>query len=130
MEILGKIKMIDTTKEVGTGGFKKRDLVVTTDDQYPQHILIQFVQDKCDLLDIFQLGDDVKIGINLRGREWINPKGETVYFNQIQGWNIFKQDTSKQTPAPQNQSAVDAYQTATNPSTTNTNEEEIDDLPF
>jgi hypothetical protein len=125
MEISGKIKMIDTTKEVGTGGFKKRDVAVTTDEQYPQHILIQFVQDKCDLLDNFNIGDDVKIGINVRGRIWVNPKGEDVYFNTLNGWNIFKQDTSKQTP-----SAVDAYETKTNPSSTNANEDETDDLPF
>jgi hypothetical protein len=42
--------MIDQTKEVGSGGFK-RDVVVTTDEQYPQHISVQFVQDKCDLLN-------------------------------------------------------------------------------
>ena len=28
MEVTGKIKMIDQTKEVGSGGFKKRDIVV------------------------------------------------------------------------------------------------------
>jgi hypothetical protein len=122
MEVLGKIKMIDTTKEVGTGGFKKRDIVITTDESYPQHILIQFVQDKCDLLNNFQLGDSVKIGINLRGREWTNPKGETVYFNQIQGWNIFKQDTSKQTPA---MPSAEAFAPKTN-----ANEDEPDEMPF
>jgi len=88
MEITGKIKFIDTTKEVGSNNFKKRDVVVTTDEQYPQHILIQFVKDKCELLDKFAVGQDVTIGINLRGNEWINPNSETVYFNTIQGWNI------------------------------------------
>jgi hypothetical protein len=124
MEILGKIKMIDTTKEVGSGGFKKRDVVVTTDEQYPQSILVQFVQDKCDLLNNYNVGDDVKIGINLRGREWTNPQGETVYFNTIQGWNIFKQDTSKQSPETPIPSA-EAFAPKTNE-----NKEEIDDLPF
>jgi hypothetical protein len=51
--------MIDQTK-VGSGGFKKRDVVVTTDEQYPQHISVQFVQDKCDLLNTFQVGEAVK----------------------------------------------------------------------
>jgi hypothetical protein len=59
--------------------------VVTTDEQYPQHISVQFVQDKCDLLNSFQVGEAVKIDINLRGREWTNAQGETVYFNTIQG---------------------------------------------
>jgi len=104
MEVLGKLKMIDTVKEIGTSGFKKRDCVVTSDEQYPQHILIQFVQDKVDLLNGFNVGANVKIDINLRGREWVNPSGETVYFNTIQGWRIARQETPAQTaPLPATQ---------------------------
>lgn len=125
MEVIGKIKMIDQTKEVGSGGFKKRDVVVTTDEQYPQHILVQFVQDKCDLLNNFQVGEAVKIDINLRGREWINPQGETVYFNTIQGWRIAKAATEAPT-----QQAPPMPAAATFAPATNVNEEEADDLPF
>lgn len=125
MEITGKIKMIDQTKEVGASGFKKRDVVVTTEEQYPQHILVQFVQEKCDLLNNFQVGDAVKIDINLRGREWINPQGEAVYFNTIQGWRI----TKVQAEVPSNQPvAIPAAETF--PPATNINEDEPDDLPF
>lgn len=88
MEVVGKIKSIGKTAEVGSSNFKKRDIVVTTDEQYPQHILIQFVQDKCDILDKYKIGQFVTVGVNLRGREWVNQKGETVYFNTIQGWKI------------------------------------------
>lgn len=88
MEIIGKIKWIDETKTYGTNGFRKREVVLTTEEQYPQHLLIEFVQDKCDLLNNFQIGQNIKIGINLRGREWVNPQGETKYFNSIQGWRI------------------------------------------
>ena len=90
MEVTGKIKLIGDTKTFGTGNFAKRDLVVTTDEQYPQMILIEFVQDKCDILNKYKLGDSVKVGINLRGREWINPEGVAKYFNSIQGWRIDK----------------------------------------
>lgn len=86
MEVVGKIKVIQ--QEVEKGTFKSRNIVITTDEQYPQDILVQFVQDKCSLLDKYKVGQSVKIGINLRGREWTNPKGEVVYFNTIQGWNI------------------------------------------
>jgi len=90
MEINGKIKKIDTTKTFGNNGFRKRELVLVTDEQYPQFLLIEFTQDKCDLLNSFTEGDLVKISINLRGREWINPEGEAKYFNSIQGWRIEK----------------------------------------
>ena len=88
MEVTGRVKMVEQTKEVGSSGFRKRDIVVTTDEQYPQHISVQFVQDKCDLLNNFTECQEVKVAINLRGREWINPQGEAVYFNTIQGWRI------------------------------------------
>jgi len=88
MEVSGKIKWLDETKTYGNNGFRKREVVITTEEQYPQHILVEFIQDKCDLLNTFQMGQNVKIGINLRGREWINPQGETKYFNSIQGWRI------------------------------------------
>ncbi len=88
MEVTGTIKVIGETQTFGAKGFRKRELVITTDEQYPQSILVEFVQDKCDLLDKFEVGKNVKIGINLRGREWVNPQGETKYFNSIQGWNI------------------------------------------
>ena len=125
MEVTGKIKMIDQTKEVGSGGFKKRDIVVTTDEQYPQHILVQFVQDKCDLLNGFQVGEPVKIDINLRGREWTNPQGETVYFNTIQGWRIGKAQGDAPAAQVPPMPAAQAFAPATN-----LNEEDADDLPF
>jgi len=123
MEVSGKIKVIDSTKEVGTSGFKKRDVVVTTDEQYPQDIQVQFVQDKCDVLDGYKAGQDVTIGINLRGRMWTNPEGKEVYFNTIQGWNIKAADTSKQSPEPQAPNAPF-------PTAPALNEEEPDNLPF
>lgn len=88
MEVQGKLKMIGQTETFGSNGFQKREAVVTTEEQYPQHILIEFVQDKCALLDAYKVGQSVKVGINLRGREWVNPEGETKYFNSIQGWRI------------------------------------------
>lgn len=100
MEVTGKIRSIGQTQEIGDKGFKKRDVVVTTEEQYPQHISIQFVQDKTSLLDNLKVGDDVKVSINLRGREWVNPQGETVYFNTIQGWKIEKEEISQSDDVP------------------------------
>ena len=38
MELLGKIKVIGEVKTYGEKGFRKRELVLTTEEQYPQHI--------------------------------------------------------------------------------------------
>ncbi len=88
MEIKGTIKLIKPTQTFGSNGFQKREFVVTTDEQYPQYLLIEFIQDRCSLLDMFQANQEVKVNINLRGREWTAPDGEVKYFNTLQAWKI------------------------------------------
>lgn len=110
MEVTGKIKVVGA-EQVISASYKKRELVVTTDEQYPQHIAIEFSQDKCDVLNSYAVGQDVKVGINLGGREWVNPQGETKYFNSIKGWKIEK---LSEAPTPTEQPK----------------QEEVDDLPF
>ena len=88
MEIQGRIKQIFPSQVIGQNGFEKRDLVIVTEEQYPQTIIIQFTQQRCDLLDSLQVGQNVKVYINIRGREWTNQQGEIKYFNTIEGWKI------------------------------------------
>jgi len=124
MEVSGKIKLIGETKTFGTNGFRKREVVIVTSEQYPQSIMVEFIQDKCDLLNNFNVGQDVKISINLRGREWTNPQGEVKYFNSIQGWKIEELNNAPSTNVPP-VDATDAFEAADNLSDT-----EPDDLPF
>ena len=129
MEISGKIKKIFETKTYGANGFRKREMVLTTNEQYPQMLLVEFVQDKCDLLNNFAENDDVTIAINLRGREWINPEGEAKYFNSITGWRI--QKTAQSTgsiPPPPEMPPIDNLEKFEAPANNDTAAE--DDLPF
>ncbi|MCD0463822.1 DUF3127 domain-containing protein [Flavobacterium sp. ENC] len=123
MEVTGKVKVVNPEQQV-SASFKKRELVVTTDEQYPQHILIEFTQDKCDLLSSYKQGEAVKVSINLRGREWVNPQGETRYFNSIQGWRIERAGAESPSQAPP-MPAAETFAPATN-----VNNDEPDDLPF
>lgn len=122
MEVSGKIKLIGEEQTFGASGFRKRELVVTTSEQYPQMLMIEFVQDKCNLLDSYKVGQDVKVSINLRGREWINPEGVAKYFNSIQGWRIENLQTATtqatELPPLEELKAADL------------SENEPDDLPF
>ncbi|MFN4027320.1 MULTISPECIES: DUF3127 domain-containing protein [Flavobacterium] len=126
MEVTGKIRVINPEQQV-SASFRKRELVVATEEQYPQFISINFVQDKCDLLNSYNVGEAVKVSINLRGREWVNPQGETKYFNDIQGWRIER--LQAEAPAPAAAMAPMPPAEAFAPAT-NFNEEEHDDLPF
>ena len=154
MEIQGRIKQIFPSQVIGQNGFEKRDLVITTEEQYPQTIIIQFTQQRCDLLDSLQVGQNVKVYINIRGREWTNPQGETKYFNTIEGWKIEviqatnvanqqpvqqapQQPVAQAAPAPQPQRAPQQVQQpqlfdnhGKEPNPAIFNNEEDDNLPF
>ena len=124
MELQGKVKVIGNEQRV-SATFKKRELVIVTDSQYPEHILIEFNQDKTDLLNGLSIGQEVKVSINIRGREWVNPQGETKYFNSISGWKVEK----LQSEAPSTQLAPVPAAAAFEPAS-NFTEQEHDDLPF
>ena len=88
MEVTGTVHVIGQEEQV-TANYTKRELVVKTDEQYPQLILIEFGQGKCnEYLDKLTVGSHVTVSINIRGREWINPQGDAKYFNSIQGWQV------------------------------------------
>jgi single-strand DNA-binding protein len=53
-------------------------------------VSFQLVQDKVSLIDSFNVGDEVKVYFNLKGREWTSPQGETKYFNTIDAWKMEK----------------------------------------
>ena len=88
MKVTGKIKVIFET-QTWDSGFTKREFVVTTNETYPQDIKIELVKDKCSLLDLFNVGQDVEVSINLRGNEY-NGK----YYVTVQGWKIDKTESS------------------------------------
>ena len=123
MNISGKIKLIGETKEYGSNGFRKRELVVTTQEQYPQNILVEFIQDKCEILNSYQVGEIVKIDINTRGREWTNKDNELKYFNSIQGWRIEKIEEGYDAQLP-------PIPTKEELSSDQESSKEPDDLPF
>ena len=87
MEITGTVKKIMEVQQVSPT-FRKRELVVQTDEQYPQPILVEFTQDRADLLNRVQEGQKVTVSINIRGREWTSREGETRYYVSIQGCAI------------------------------------------
>lgn len=125
MELQGKVHHLGEEQQV-TASYNKRELVIKTDEQYPQFILIEFGQGKCnEYLDKLKSNDEVKVSINIRGREWVNPQGETKYFNSISGWKVEKLQSeaspAQLPPVP----AATAFEPASN-----FTDEEHDDLPF
>lgn len=124
-ELFGKLYYIGQIQEV-SASFIKRDFVIETDDQYPQHIKCELHQDRVDIIDSFSLGDSLKIFYNIKGRKWTDENGQDKYFVTLQAWKIEKEHVSAPVPAPQ-PPPPNVQNTAFAPSTS---EEEEDDLPF
>ena len=94
MQLTGKVKVVFDSQTFGSG-FEKREIVITTAEQYPQDIKFEVYKDKCKDLDAFGPGNDVTVDFNLRGNEY-NGK----YFVNLNAWKIELADLSS-TPAPQ-----------------------------
>lgn len=89
MQIQGKIYKTFDAEQV-TQRFRKREFVVELDaaSRYPQHVMFQLTGDRCETLDGFAEGDEVRVEFSLRGREWTSPKGEIRYFNSLEVWAV------------------------------------------
>jgi len=90
-KINGTLKVANQTQVISEK-FSKREFVIETKDQYPQLVMFQLTQDKCDYLDVYQLGNQVEVSFNLRGREWTSPAGEVRYFNTLEAWRLERID--------------------------------------
>jgi hypothetical protein len=82
-DLTGKIKIIQEAKTFDSGFTKREMVVIVEDGKYPQEINIEFVQDKINLLDDLQVGQEVTVTFDIRGREY-----NGRYFNNLQGWKI------------------------------------------
>src|SRR4051812_40340929 len=131
MEVTGQLKVKFDTQRISEK-FQKREFVLSTElsTPYPQHVSFQLTQDKCNLLDQYNVGDELKIQFNLRGREWNGPQG-IKYFNTLEAWRIEKVSagaTASSTPAA-NQNSNKIENNNSSPVFTSSVGDN-DDLPF
>jgi hypothetical protein len=84
----------------------KRELVVTTEDQYPQHIM-DFTMINA-ILDGYKVGERVKVSINLEAGNTLTRR-KCKYFNGIQAWRIERTVAGQFTPL--SNSTWSVYQT-------------------
>lgn len=131
MEVVGTLKAKFDTQKVSER-FTKREFVVTTEANtpYPQHVSFQITQDKCSILDQYNVGDELRIQFNLRGREWNGPQG-IKYFNTLEAWRVekFQSGNSLVNANQSSNQSSNGTSVATNPVFAN-NLDDNDDLPF
>jgi len=87
-EVIGKVYFKSEVELIGVNQMKKQILVVETDGQYPQKLPIEFIKEKCDLLNNLQTGQQVKVSVNIRGSEYKDKNGIIRFGLSFQGWKI------------------------------------------
>lgn len=117
MEITGTIKQINPVQvgQSAKGEWKKQEVIIETEGQYPKTVCITLFNDKTN--GTFQVGDVVKFDVNVDSREF-NGK----YYTTV---TAFKYDVQSQAPSF-NQPNFDAPATEVDLSGTT----KTDDLPF
>ncbi|HOY14617.1 MAG: DUF3127 domain-containing protein [Saprospiraceae bacterium] len=109
--------------EMKSSSFQAREFVVTTEENYPQYVKFQLVQDKCSLLDQYQEGQKIKVSFDLKGREW-----QGKFFTNLGAWRIDGVDASKPIADSKEPQGFDSFEPIENPF--NSGPEDFQDLPF
>ncbi len=95
------ILIVDKGTQQVSEKFRKREFVVEIQDgQYPQVVKFELAQDKCDLLNGFQLQTPVTVSFDLRGRAY-DKNGETLYFTTLSAWKVQNANGGGGQQAPQ-----------------------------
>lgn len=122
-EIIGKLVEKFDTQNV-SDKFKKREFVIEYRDNpnmsFSEMLKFQLTQDRCNLIDAFTIGQEIRVFFNLRGRKW-EKDGNVSYFTNLEGWKVEKvsdSGTVSDAPLPDVNSLPEL------------GEDESNDLPF
>ncbi len=143
LEITGKLIVKENTIVV-SDKFKKREFVIELAEDingntYTNFAKMQLVQNKCEIIDKFNVGDVIKVSFNIKGTKWQKPGEDKVsYFTNLDAWRIESPNAApnsgtnqQQTPANNNNNNNYSNQeTYSSNAPFNPSPEAVDDLPF
>lgn len=90
-EITGNLVKKYSTQQINEK-FKKREFVIERKEQagereFTEYVKFQITQDKCAILDPIEIGENIKVFFNIKGRKY-EKDGQTNYFTNIEAWRI------------------------------------------
>lgn len=140
LEVTGKLLVKFDTQQVSEK-FKKREFVIELAEEingntYTNFAKMQLVQNKCEILDRFREGDQIKVSFNIKGNKW-ERDGKVNYITNLDAWRI----ESATAGAGSNQNSAPSYNNNggnnsggnnnfNSTASFNPSPETVDDLPF
>ena len=142
-EMTGIIHSKGETTTFGNNGFTKRQFVLKAtgpeeNTNYPNYIALELIKEKCNLLDQFNIGDELEVSFNISGRLWQGQGKPEQCFTNLQAWKINQviqanEQSKKSNIAQPNTNQDVPSNTQKSPSPINTspsNDIWDDDIPF
>lgn len=93
--------IVKNDTQVISDRFKKREFVIEKKETSPNGfefvdtIKFQLVQDKVDLIENFQLGQNINVHFNIKGNKW-EKGGQVNYFVNLDAWKVEEAGTQAQ----------------------------------
>ncbi len=138
LEVTGKLLVKYETQQVSEK-FKKREFVIELAEEingniYTNFAKMQLVQNKCEIIDRFKEGEQVKVSFNIKGNKW-ERDGKVNYITNLDAWRV--ENATAATPG-NNAAPAPSYSNTggntggnfNNAQNFNPSPETIDDLPF
>ncbi len=127
-ELTGKlITKYDTVQRTET--FKTREFVVEKSEDIngriiTNYIKFQSVQDRTNIIDKLNAGDEVKVYFNIKGSKW-EKEGKTNYITNLDAWRIEQVLQNSNTNTASEDGHLEPLDTFSSSAP-----EAVDDLPF
>ena len=134
-KLLKKYDAVDVSPK-----FKKREFVVELSEEisgntYVNYAAMQLVNNKCNIIDQFNEGDQVKVSFNIRGSKWVKD-GKERYFSNLDAWRVESFNGQSASGSSQNTGANNTQYSNNNGGYSgsvqlnNVSPDAADDLPF
>lgn len=139
LEVTGKL-VVKYDTQVVNDRFKKREFVIEMAEEingnvYTNYAKMQLVQNKCEIIDRYNIGDNVKVSFNIKGNKW-ERDGKVNYITNLDAWRV---EAAGAAPAGNGGNMAQSYNNNPNQYSAPTNAgggyynpspENVDDLPF
>lgn len=91
LEITGKLVEIYQTNQI-SDKFKKKEFVLELTEQingmnYTNFAKMQLVQNRCEIIDKYNVGSNVKVHFNIKGTRY-EKDGKVTYHTSLDVWKI------------------------------------------
>ena len=102
MEVKGILEEVMPVEVISTnnGELRKQKIVVLTEGEYPQYVVIDFIGKGLSQTEGLVKGSTVNVAINLNGRKYVKD-GQTRYFTSVSGWKVDVLSGSQALATPQ-----------------------------